>query len=290
MAKHALATILAISVIAALFPARGEAAPRVSVRAVRAQAAALLSAWSCETTQADGTLSEETDTIEPMGRWLRGMARGASGPLYDYYVGYAHGHWVYIQVSPLQGTFFVGTSAGGLHGSLNGSRWNVVYPQGESAYSFSESPTQFTIDFIDLRQVCNKLATPPAPPPAPTLQCATRSTGSPASVESYVSIVPLGEHWWHGIGSDGPDGRRVVYAYDIFNAGLRRVAVAINGSTGDYVIATSYLAPTLDNTVWTVVYPTDERGFSFRDVSPNDALPQRFTLVFADGYQTCSPL
>ncbi len=289
MTKHILSTIFIAAAVCTLAPGRASAVPRAPVHAARAQAAALLSTWNCETTQANGTVHEETDTIEPMGHWLRGMARDGTGPLYDYYLGYAHGHWIYIQVSALQGSYFVGTSTGGPHGALNGSRWRVVFPQGRDAYSFSETPTQFTIDFVGLRQVCNKIAQPPAPPPPPTLQCSTRATGSATAFESYASIVPLGPHWWQGVGSEAPGGGRAIYAYDIFNAGLRRVAVAVNGSTGDYAIATSYLAPTLDNTVWTVVYPTEERGFSFRNVWPNNALPQRFTLVFADGYQTCSP-
>lgn len=257
----------------------------------------LISTWSCETTQANGVQEHAVDTIEQMGHWLHGTERpadpGAREPFYDYYLGYVGGQWVYIQVFPSHGSYFVGTSNAGPHG-LDGSHWNVVFPSAGGSYSFRETPTQLTITFANLTQVCTRSDVPAPAPPAPTLACQTWTTGDAlrqtAPVDSYLSIVPLGAHWWQGVATDAPSNGRVVYEYNVFNAGLERIAIAVNGANGSYEVATSRLAPTLNDTVWTVIYPRLEHGFTFRDVTPDNALPRSFTLVFADGYQRCSAL
>jgi hypothetical protein len=287
-----LATIIALGISIASEGTAGVAA------APAAGAAQLQSTWSCETTQANGTIERESDTIELIGKWLHGTARRADGtrgqPFYDYYLGYVHSQWVYIQIDPSSGTpFFVGTSHAGPR-ALNGSHWSIVYPAGGGNYTVTETAQRFTIAYADLTQVCNKTSPAVPGPPVPTLKCDIRRTGqSPptgqtAPTEEYLSLSPLEPNWWQGVAVDSPSGGHVIYEYNIFTIHSERISIEINAATGSYTIATSRPARSLNNTTWTVVYPTVENGFTFRDVSPEGALPQQFTTVFADGYQTCA--
>ena len=86
--------------------------------------------WKCETTQASGLHLWEYDTFDKIGDlWVHGAARpvrGAKEPFYDLYLGYdyVHSHWVYIQIAPAIGTYFVALSDGA---TLDGT-WRIVYP------------------------------------------------------------------------------------------------------------------------------------------------------------------
>jgi hypothetical protein len=273
-------------------------APGAAAGAVsrRAQAKQLLGTLQCQTTRANRSWFSETDTIDSIGRWLHGTARPIDAqhakPFYDYYLAYvrkAHS-WIYIQIDPVDGTYFVGTSPGGPHGSLNNSVWRIVFPAEQNGYTFTESAQRFQIAYSDLTQVCTMVSTATPALPAPTLRCDTyKADGSSVPVE-YLSISePAGNvPWWQGIATDA--GGRVVYEYNIFTIRLQRISVLINGVTGSYAIATSRLAPNLNDTSWTVVYPTVEDGFTFSDVRPLNALPQRMTINFKDGYQRCVPI
>ena len=70
--------------------------------------------WGCETTQASGLRQREHDTFEKIGDlWMHGASRAVSGaeqPFYDFYLGYAKSHWVYIQIAPATETYFVALS------------------------------------------------------------------------------------------------------------------------------------------------------------------------------------
>jgi hypothetical protein len=285
-------------------------------------------AWNCYSTTAAGLsvldkhvvsngIYSERDTILPYGaRWIHGTARPPKNsnlkePYYDYYVGNvappgsSTAQLVYIQIAPSTGknagSFFVGTSEGGRDGSLSGSKWQVVYPPGGGvAYLFERTGTRFTIKYPDLVQVCdidtNQSATPSEPAAAletVTMQCTTRGTvGGPTVLETgSLNITPIEPAWWQGVGRDS--GGHVIYFFDIFSIGTKRIAVAVNVVTNAYLIATSHLQRDLDNTGWEVVYPDREIGFSFQNVvydrDPNKHIPTSFDLVFADGYQACGP-
>jgi hypothetical protein len=266
--------------------------------------AQLAGPWDCETTMASGVHFKQSDTIEAIGQWVHGTARpadgGAQAPFYDFYIGHVNSQWVYIQIDPFhidpsksdraQGSYFVGTSK-------DGANWSIVYPAGEGHYTFAGSPNQFTIGYSDLTQVCNRSSIAMAKPPALRLKCDTWQTGQSAAAENYVTVSKVDpawwtgvKSWWQGTGTDGPSDGNASYEYNFFPIGGQWVSVAINGSTGDYFIARSYQSRTLNNTTWTIIYPSFEPGFTFEDVAPENAVPQRFSIVFSDGYQTCCPV
>ncbi len=247
--------------------------------------------WHCLTTPANGGTFEEQDTWEYSGRWVHGTARpvnGANSPNYDYYLGQVGSERIYIEIDPRSGVFFVGVSH---DRSLNGSHWNIVFPSEQGSYTFTLSRNQFRIKYADLTQSCDETTPTVAAPPTPTLRCTTYgSDGSPIGADEYLSITRMPGYWWQGVALDQPAGGRVIYEYNIFIIGSERVSVEVNEVTGAYAIATSH-SPTLNDSVWTVVYPGVENGFTFKNVSPAlGVLPQAFTLVFADGYQQCAPL
>jgi hypothetical protein len=292
-----LAIIIAVGVsVTSAGAARGAAAPGTDPGQMQGT-------WDCETTttqpNATADLHEhERDTIEFIGvapgMWLHGTARSKDNtsdpnPDYDYYLRYDKDSklWTYIQIDPKNGKYFVGTSPAGWK-ALNGSRWTIVYPTGEGNYTFTESPLQFSIAYADLTQVCNKISSSvPAAPAAPILNCQTWRTGQSDPTDEYLSISPMAKNWWQGV-AKGPDHRSVIYEYNIFSTQTQRISIEINATTGSYAIATSRISPDLNDSIWTVVYPTVESGFTFTDVSPERAVPQAFTIVFADGYQTCT--
>ncbi len=269
--------------------------PTAPVRAANAgthasQAAQLASSWSCEITQANGARYLEHDMVNSIGKWVHGTARsfdGSARPFYDYYLGYVNSQWTYIQIDPADGSYFIGTSAAAPN-ALDGSHWNIVYPAGGGQYTVHSSAQQFSIRYADLTQVCNKTSEEVTPPPAPTMQCKTWRTGQSDPLNSYLSVAALGPNWWQGVAMDSPAGGNVIYEYNIFSVDAQRISIEINAGTGAYAVATSHSLPTLDSTVWTVVYPTVENGFTFKDVSPKTGPPQSFTVIFADGHQTCT--
>jgi hypothetical protein len=79
----------------------------------------------------------------------------------------------------------------------------------------------------------------------------------------------------------------VIYEYNIFSIKDHRYSVLVNASTGAYAIATSYALPNLNSSAWTVVYPTEQVGFAFKDATYKGNIPTGFTLIFKDGYQKC---
>jgi hypothetical protein len=263
----------------------------------------LLGPWDCETTMANGSHYRQTDSIESIGQWLHGTARPQPGyqqPYYDYYITHEPSGWVYIQIDPFHsdpsktdpeaGTYFVGTSK-------DGAGWNIVYPAGQGSYTFTNSANQFKIAYGDLTEVCNRSNASVAKPPVLTLKCDTSQTGQNASAENYLTVSRVDPSWWKGVkswwqgaGIDSPTGGNASYEYNFFPISGQWVSVAINGSTGDYFIARSYKSRTLNNTTWTVIYPSVAPGFTFEDVYPENALPQGFSIVFSDGYQTCCPV
>ena len=302
MLKNVIPALTIVALNLCAFPAGAVTASD----ALPPTAAQLVATWDCETTKADGVHYHETDTIEAIGdQWLHGSARppaqsASREPYYDYYIGHTGSRWVYIQIDPFhinptiptraQGTYFVGTSDNGLD-------WSVAFPSGEAGYTFAGSANQFTIAHSDLRQVCNKTA-PVAlqPPPSRTLKCDTAKTGEPVLAHNLLTIARVdpawwtGEKgWWQGAGSDTASAGHVSYEYNFFPVGNQWVSVAVNGSTGDYLIAKSYSKRTLDGTTWTVIYPTARPGFTFQDVKPPNTIPDYFDIVFADGYQSCCP-
>jgi hypothetical protein len=268
------------------------------------QAASLVAQWNCETTTASGVHYHEIDDIHQVGRWLHGTARAPASdgrvPYYDFYIGHTAAGWVYIEIDPFhiastngrtsEGSYFVGTSRDGID-------WSVVYPSGQGHYRFSETPGRFTIAYTDLTQVCSKLPDQVAETPlVPALQCDTVETADGARSKNYLTVRRFHpqwwtgtKSWWQGTGTDNPSGGREVYEYNFFPIDDDWISVAVNES-GDYLIAKSYTSRTLDNTTWTILYPNAGPGFTFEDVAPADGIPQTFSLVFADGYQTCCPI
>jgi hypothetical protein len=260
----------------------------------RSQENDLLGTLTCQTTRANGAPFAEHDTIESIGRWLHGTARpldqGQREPYYDYYLRYdrAARLWIYIQLDPSHGTYFVGTSPGGAHRSLNGSTWSIVFPAEPAQYRFTESPQGFEIAYHDLTQVCTKESAALPAMLAPTLDCTTYKADGTAAPEERLSIAqPEGRlPWWQGVATDSSG--RVIYEYNIFTAGLQRVSILINAATGTYSIATSRLQRDLNDTSWTVIYPQPENGFTFTGVTYQGTVPTSFTINFSDGYQRCA--
>jgi hypothetical protein len=268
------------------------------------QAASLVAQWSCETTTASGVHYHEIDDIHQVGQWLHGTARAPMSdgrvPYYDFYIGHTAAGWVYIEIDPfhiasangrtVQGSYFVGTSHDGID-------WSIVYPSGQGHYRFSEAPDRFTIAYTDLTQVCSKIPDQVAETPlVPALQCDTVETAAATRSKNYLTVRRFhpqwwtGEKsWWQGTGVDTTTGGREIYEYNFFPIDDDWISVAVNAS-GDYLIAKSYTSHTLDNTTWTILYPNAGPGFTFEDVAPIDGIPQNFSLVFADGYQTCCPI
>jgi hypothetical protein len=269
--------------------------------------------WNCETTmtQPNGTKAlqfQERDTIEYIGAapgtWLHGTARPLdtqsdikSSAFYDYYLRYDKNakSWIYIQIDPTSGKYFVGTSSAK---SLDGSNWTIVYPMGEGSYIFKESPLQFSIAYSDLTQVCNKMSSSvPAAAAGYTLTCETQKTGQGVPTDEYLSISQLAANWQQGV-ARGADRRSVIYEYNVFSTPTQRISIEINATTGSYTIAMGRASANPNETIWTVVYPTVESGFvsypmikngaALGDTSPAGALPAAFTTVFKDGYQTCT--
>jgi hypothetical protein len=290
--------VISVLFIALICPVAGVAAPPATAASLLQPAGGAPTRWTCATTQASGLKFFEYDTIERIGVWSHGTARSVTGsadvpPYYDYYFGYADSHWVYIQIDPIRGTYFVAASEGN---SLDG-RWSIVYPAEQSNYKFTIDPSTFTIRYPDLTQVCRKSGTGTMDRPAPTLTCTTGETGSwllekSALSTEYLSIAQKGKpgtRWWQGVATDAPSGGKVIYEYNIFTIGSHRVSVLVN-SSGAYAVATSYALDNLDNSVWMVAYPTVESGFAFTGVSPQNALPTQFTVIFKDGYQECAPM
>jgi len=297
-----IASALVLSLNLAALPSRAE----TIAYALPPQAEQLVGTWDCETTKANGEHYRETDTIESIGLWLHGTARPPAQstsrePYYDYYIGHTSPQWTYIQIDPFeidpakpgrsQGNYLVGTSADGLD-------WSIAFPAAGGHYTFAGFQDRFNITFTDLSEVCNRMTTPPprTSPPALRLKCDSSQTGEAPSAENYVSISRVdpawwtGEKsWWQGAGTLSRTAPDVSYEYNFFPISGQWVSVAINGSTGDYLIAKSYTSRTLDNTTWTVIYPSARPGFTFEDVFPRNAVPQNFSIVFADGYQTCCP-
>lgn len=283
-----LFALLSLCILLGSSTAIGRSAPP------RLQENALLGTLTCQTTRANGAPFAERDTIESIGRWLHGTARplapGQREPFYDYYLRYdrAARLWIYIQVDPAHGTYFVGTSPGAAHGALDGSMWSIVYPAEPAHYTFRESTQGFQIAYHNLTQVCTKESSALPAMPTPTLSCATYKADGTAAPPERLSIAqPDGSlPWWQGVGTD--TSGRVVYEYNIFNAGLQRISILVNGVTGAYTIATSRLQRDLNDTSWTVVYPQPENGFTFTNVTYQGSIPTSFTLNFSDGYQRCA--
>ncbi len=268
------------------------------------QAASLVARWNCETTTSSGVHYHQIDDIHQVGEWLHGTARAATSdgrvPYYDFYIGHTAAGWVYIEIDPfhiastngrtVEGSYFVGTSRDGIE-------WSVVYPSGQGHYRFAESPGRFTIAYTDLTQVCSELPdTAPEPAIVPELQCDTVQSVSALHSKSYLTVRRFrpawwtgAKSWWQGTGSDSAAGGHEVYEYNFFPIDDDWVSVAVNES-GDFIVAKSYSSRNLDNTTWTILYPNAGAGFTFEDVAPADGVPHRFSLVFADGYQTCCPI
>lgn len=240
-------------------------------------------------------------------------------PFYDYYIGYSKTGQVYIQigVNPTDSsmTYFVGTSSAPL-GQLNGSQWNIVYPVGQDrgyqfSATFTESQGQFTISYPDLTQVCTQKRPilSPAPPAALATEslsttCRVWKTGATNPTTEDLRITTMAKdrngrgYWWQGVATEpSPDPtsgqRRVIYEFNIFLSHGERVAVEINDVTGAYIIATTQ-SQNWNDSVWTVVYPKLENGFTFTHISSDQAFPlgdlsKGFELLFKDGYQICEP-
>jgi len=302
MRKNVIPALVILALSLSALPARAI----TSSEGLVPEAARLVATWDCETTKADGVHYNEIDTIEAIGtEWLHGTARPPAQstsrePYYDFYIGVGHegvSKWKYIQIDPLhinpatparaQGTYFVGTSTDGI-------KWSVDFPSGEADYTFVPSDNRFTIAHSDLKQVCNKAAplSVQSGPPA-NLKCDTSQTGESALVHTFVTISRVspawwtGEKaWWQGAGTDSQSGGHLIYEYNFFPIGTQWVSVAVNGTTGDYLIAKSYSKRTLDGTTWTVIYPSARPGFTFQDLAPS---LDHFNIVFFDGYQSCCP-
>lgn len=276
--------------------------------------------YSCLTTRSILTAGAnhgwfaEQDTIARIGAgsygwWYHGTARpepGDTSPFYDYYLGYVKGRWIYVQIDPFHGSYFVATPAGDRTGigSLIGS-WQIMFPAEQGTYVYSQRPNSFTIRYPDLTQVCTKLSSATPPPPLPSMHCVVHKTdgsGAPDELLSIATIAPPATPspaaqapplypWWQGVaryGTDIADPGPTVYEYNMFVIHSQRIAVIINGSNGSYAIATSRLAFNLDDTSWTVVYPEVRNGFTFTNVAPERGLPTSLTINFHDGYQACS--
>lgn len=260
----------------------------------------LMGTWSCQTTQAGGLVQAEEDRIEQIGDgpWLHGTSRAADGgsgpPVYDFYVGYEGSHWVYIQIYPSAQFYFVGVSDGS---ALTTSSWQIVYPVRQGGYGFKLTSESFTIHYPDLTQFCQKEATKPPLTPAvkSVLHCSTWYWGHAdalrAPEELTISKPQDDVPWWQGVATV-ENTNRVVYAYNLFDLSTKRMSILVNPTTGSYAIAVSSRSKDLDDSVWMVVYPQIQPGFTFRNVTYSSEenerdLPTALTLVFKDGYQQC---
>lgn len=266
--------------------------------------------WQCETTQASGLHLWEYDTFDKIGDlWVHGASRpvrGAKEPFYDLYLGYdyVHSHWVYIQIAPAIGTYFVALSDGT---TLDGS-WRIVYPWELAGYivrtpgyNVGTPLNSLVIQYPDLQQACQRLsnasAANPAASPTPTpsvLMCKTwySRDGKPndyGPTEVLTIYKPQDDTpWWQGVATIGKDK---IYEYNLFNVktetGPWRISILVNGKTGVYAIAKSYELPNLNNSAWVVQYPNVQPGFAFKDVTYQGDLPSALTLIFRDGFQRC---
>lgn len=241
-------------------------------------------------------------------------------PFYDYYLGYVNNEQVYIQVgvNPTDGsmTYFVGTSSAP-QGQLNGSQWKIVYPVGEEkgykfTATFTESQEQFTISYPDLTQVCTqKRATlpptspsPPSPSESLDSTCQVWKTAESDPTTEDLKITTMAKYkngqsyWWQGVATEpSPDPttgqKKAIYEYNIFWAREQGTAIEINDLTGAYSIATTH-SQSWNDSVWTVVYPKLENGFTLTHISSTQKSPQGdlskgFEMLFKDGYQICEP-
>jgi hypothetical protein len=279
--------------------------------------------WECETTQASGLHLWEYDTFDKIGDfWVHGAGRpvrGAKEPFYDLYLGYdsVHSHWVYIQIAPAIGTYFVALSDGA---TVDGA-WRIVYPWELAGYTVRTpgytvgTPLySLVIRYPDLQQACQRLAlappanpaaspTPtPTPTPAPTptpsvLMCKTwyshdgylKPDGYGRTEMLTISKPQNDTPWWQGVATIGNDK---IYEYNLFNVktetGPWRISILVNGKTGVYAIAKSYELPNLNNSAWVVQYPSIQPGFAFKEVTYQGDLPSALTLIFRDGFQRCA--
>jgi hypothetical protein len=300
--RIAFVTIIAFAVCAVSWSgAQGAPSPK----APPPGPTAMKGPWTCTTTMANATPMYENDYIDFFGTagdggWLHGTARATDGdpahqPYYDYYLAYtkvqSKWEWIYIQIDPKNG-FFVGTSDAGLE-SLPGSQWKVVYPIAGGSYKFAEDLQHFAIERTELTQVCTRPSQPPTPPPAAfhvSMNCTTtrNEPGSGVSNERLI-ITPMAKaaNWWQGVATD-PSGDKTIYEYNIFTFKQQWISIVLNGTTGSFAIAMSKISPNLNDTVWDVVYPTVESGFTFRNVTFDQyKLPSAFTVIFKDGFQRC---
>ncbi|MFZ0573554.1 MAG: hypothetical protein WA304_06175 [Candidatus Cybelea sp.] len=263
------------------------------------EARMLVGSWSCRTTQAGGLIQPEEDRIERIGNgsWLHGTSRpleGRSEPVYDFYVGYEGSHWVYIQIYPSANFYFVGISDGS---SLTPSSWQIAYPVRLAGYRFQLTADSFTIRYPDLTQFCQREPTPSpsaSPPPKSTMLCSIYYWGHSGALQATeeLTVSQPGAGWWQGVASTkNPD--RVVYAYNLFDLPGKRMSILVNPTTGSYAIAVGSPSKDLNDSVWMVVYPRVQSGFTFRNVvyssePGKEKLPSALWLVFKDGYQKCA--
>ncbi|MGH7737362.1 MAG: hypothetical protein ACREMP_05785 [Candidatus Tyrphobacter sp.] len=297
--------LLCVAAIVAAF------ASGLGTRGSQAPARAL--GYACSTTQANGTVRDEYDTIARVGDWQFGAARPVAGqgePFYDYYVQHVALPYTYIQIDPRHNTYFVGTSTPppGRRAVFNGSKWSIVFPASVGTYTYTQVPASsrsytqaFTIAYTDLEQHCTLTSSPvPAPPPHTATahpldyadivgewRCAPAAGGATQS----LTVERLGENWLQGTARSA-DGR-VVYEENLFSTPSQQVLVHIEVGSPRYFIATS-LAPSLQGSSWTVVFPKTRVGFTIRALAqpaPRTAASLRggFETVFADGVQRCVP-
>jgi hypothetical protein len=277
--------------------------------------------WGCETTQASGQHVWEHDTFEKIGDlWMHGASRpvrGAEQPFYDFYLGYAKSHWVYIQIAPAIETYFVALSN---EATLDGS-WRIVYPWELVGYTVRTPDykvgtplNSLVIQYPDLQQACQRLRPAPTPAPTPATRPATRPAALPASptptpavlmcrtwyspagkLDEYgptemltISTPQNGTSWRQGVAMIGKDR---IYDYNLFDVKTEteswRISILVNGKTGVYAIAKSYKLKNLNNSAWVVQYPSVQPGFAFKDVTYRGDLPTGLTLIFRDGFQQC---
>lgn len=252
--------------------------------------------------------------------------QSAAVPFYDYYLGYGMNGQVYVQmgINPADSsmTYFVATSSAP-SGQLNGSQWNIVYPVGQDkGYKFGATFTttqgQFTISYPDLTQVCTQNLSPtnthvigteralPATSASESLNttCQVYKTGASYPTTENLRVTTMAKYtngqayWWQGVGTEpNPDPAtsqpKVIYEFNIFWSHEDRVAIELNDVTGALSIATTK-SRNWNDSVWTVVYPKLENGFTFTRITSDPAFPlgdltKGFELLFKDGYQLCGP-
>ncbi len=314
MHRYAATLVALIALSCAIVPCAsiGDQSPAAKLATEKADAGKIVDVligkpprpyWQCETTQASGLHLWEYDTFERIGDWVHGMARPVPGekePFYDWYLGYVSSHWVYIQIAPAIGTYFVAVNDAA---TLDGS-WRIVYPWELAGYTVIKHPNSLVIRYPDLQQACQRLTfVPPvdpaaSPTPAPTeLTCKTwyspdEYPNDYGPIELLTISNPQKDMpWWQGVASVGNDK---IYAYNLFNVKTQterwRISILVNGKTGVYAIAKSYELPNLNDSAWVVQYPLVRPGFAFKDVTYKGNLPTALTLIFRDGFQRCSVL